>query len=112
MPDAQLVPLIQQAAQLLGTNRVALLGEPSDGVLRDLTRQLPRIGLAVTGPAGAPTDLSALPSGHLLVITPSAWERLPLFHRWHPAVLPLPLGPARGAIGALAREQGWVVRES
>jgi hypothetical protein len=109
--DPATVGVLRRNAALLGVTRVLIHGDPSAGPVRELLRQLPRLGLQAalaqdsnTGTA-AGADLDAL-----WLYFPEEWAELDWSGQTHPRAMAAHFGWAAGPLAGVAREQGWVAR--
>lgn len=103
--------VLRRNAALLGVRRVVIHADAADVAARELTRQLPRLGLQATlgqdSQAGAEPETSI---DALVLHFPGAWQRLDWATRAHPCSVLAALEWAAGPLAGVAREQGWVAR--
>lgn len=109
--DPVTVAVARRNARIVGSDEVVLVTDPDDAVepVRDLLRQLPRVGLrARRERSPAPIDDTA--GSVLWLHLPVAWERLDWETRCRPQVLPVEFDWAPGPLAGVARRSGWEAR--
>jgi DNA-binding transcriptional regulator YhcF (GntR family) len=109
--DQATLGVLRRNAALLAVSRVIIHGDSTDPAVRELQRQLPRLGLqtALAQESGAGTEPEAKPDA-LMLYFPDAWAALDWGTRMQPHAVAAELGWAAGPLAGVAREQGWVGR--
>jgi hypothetical protein len=109
--DPATIGVLRRNAALLGLTRVTIHGNASDGALRELLRQLPRLGLQAAleqGPAAG--TLPGAVGEALMLYFPEEWASLDWSARMQPHAVVAHFTWAAGPLAGVAREQGWVGR--
>jgi hypothetical protein len=109
--DSATIGVLRRNAALLGVSRVVIHGNEADGAVRELLRQLPRLGLqaALAQDFATGTDAGAA-SDALWLYFPDAWAALDWSTRMQPHAVVAHFSWAAGPLAGVAREQGWVGR--
>lgn len=100
--------VLRRNATLLGVSRIAIVAANEDPAALELSRQLPRLGLATVrlGETLAGGTLEEVNEA-LVLYFPADWQRLDWAARMHPRALAAELRWAAGPLAGVAREQGW-----
>jgi hypothetical protein len=102
--------VLRRNAALLGVPRVLIHGSATDSGVRELLRQLPRIGLqAAVAPDDQPIGPEAAEDALSLYFS-SAWAGLGWEERMHPHALAAVTEWSAGPLAGVARELDWLVR--
>ena len=105
------IGVLRRNAALLGVSRVTIFGNSTDGAVRELLRQLPRLGLqAALAQDSSTGTVAGAPRDTLWLYFPEEWAALDWSSRMEPHAVVAHLGWAAGPLAGVAREQGWVGR--
>lgn len=103
--DSVTLSAIGRLAKESSCSAVLLVGDPETTALRDLAKQLPRVGLTTHREAEMPSDGPEV--GSLAVVTGEVWDRMSWEDQRQPRLVPLQSSFTSGSLARVARALNW-----